>query len=164
MPDMFAPDQRSALMARIGPKDSRAELITRRLLHRLGYRFRLHRRDLPGNPDIVLPGRRKVIFLHGCFWHRHAGCRRASNPKSRQDYWLPKFDRTVARDQRNVIELEGLGWNVLTVWECETRNLATLQHRLIEFLGPVRETNPAGNDSSAGGDGSARRPPPAASG
>lgn len=144
MPDMLTPDQRSALMARIGPKDSRAELIARRLLHRMGYRFRLHRRDLPGSPDIVLPGRRKVIFLHGCFWHRHIGCRRASNPKSRLDYWLPKFERTVARDVQNVIDLEELGWDVLIVWECETRDVAALQHRLIEFLGPAREVETGG--------------------
>lgn len=134
MPDMFSPDQRSALMARIGPKDSRAELTIRQLLHRRGYRFRLHRRDLPGSPDIVLPRRRKAIFLHGCFWHRHPGCRRASDPKSRREYWLPKFERTVARDARNVIELESLGWDVLIVWECETRDMAKLERRLIDFL------------------------------
>lgn len=143
MPDMFTPDYRSALMARIGPKDSVAELVTRGLLHRLGYRFRLHRRDLPGRPDIVFPSRRKVIFLHGCFWHRHPGCRRASNPKSRQDYWLPKFERTVARDARSVVALNTLGWDVLTVWECETRNLPELQQCLVEFLGPARDLRSA---------------------
>ena len=147
MPDMFTPQQRSAHMARIGPQDSVAELTTRRLLHRLGYRFRLHRRDLPGCPDIVLPGRRKVIFLHGCFWHRHAGCRRASNPKSRQEYWLPKFERTVARDARNEAALKELGWDVLTVWECETRNLETLHQRLVEFLDPARPTQPTADDT-----------------
>ena len=134
MPDIMSPEQRSALMSRIGPKHSKAEVTLRRLIHGLGYRFRLHVRDLPGCPDVVLPGRRKVIFLHGCFWHRHHGCSRASNPKSRLEYWLPKFERTVARDAKNQEQLADLGWDVMVVWECETKDPQSLLPRLVLYL------------------------------
>lgn len=109
--------------------------VGRKLLHALGLRFRLHRRDLPGSPDIVLPGYRKVIFVHGCFWHRHLGCRYATTPKTRQDYWVPKFAANVERDARKQAQLEELGWHVLVVWECETKTKDALGRRLSQEFG-----------------------------
>ncbi|WP_442964683.1 very short patch repair endonuclease [Pseudomonas sp. GCEP-101] len=106
------------------------ELVVRRVLHAAGWRFRLHKRSLPGSPDIVLRKHGVAIFVHGCFWHRHPECRYASIPKTRQEYWLPKFAANVERDARKKVELEELGWKVLVVWECETRNLAALEERL----------------------------------
>ena len=125
--------ERSALMARIGSKDTKPELTVRKLLHGLGYRYRLHRRDLPGTPDICFPGRKKVIFVHGCFWHRH-GCRRTTTPSTRTSYWRQKFDRNVVRDRRNLDDLDKLGWETLVVWECEVADLPTLTERLVAFL------------------------------
>ncbi|MCJ2084301.1 very short patch repair endonuclease [Methylobacterium sp. J-090] len=123
-------------MGRIKGKDTKPEMIVRRLAHRLGYRFRLHRRDLPGSPDLVFPSRRKVVFVHGCFWHRHPGCRRASTPSTRRTFWQAKFDRNVERDIRQEIELMAAGWEVLVIWECETRDLNRLNSALINFLEP----------------------------
>lgn len=125
---------RSALMARIGPRDTRPELLVRSLVHRLGFRFRLHRRDLPGTPDLVFSSRRKVIFVHGCFWHRHAGCKKASSPKTRVEFWQEKFAKNVERDARKELELARRGWDVLTVWECETRDAGLLSQRLEGWL------------------------------
>ena len=113
---------RSELMARVRGKDTTPELLVRREVHRQGRRFRLHRRSLPGSPDLVFPARRLAIFVHGCFWHRHAGCRRCTSPKTRQGFWAAKFEANVARDTRNVAELEKLGWRVAVVWECEAVN------------------------------------------
>ena len=104
-------------MSRIGPKDTSPELIVRSTLHRLGYRFRLHVKKLPGKPDIVLAKHRTVIFVHGCFWHRHKGCKQASTPKSNQAFWQEKFARNVERDRRNVRSLKQLGWKVIIIWE-----------------------------------------------
>jgi DNA mismatch endonuclease, patch repair protein len=125
---------RSALMARVGPKDTQPELVVRSLVHALGYRFRLQRQDLPGTPDIVLPRLGKVIFVHGCFWHRHLGCKKASMPKTRVDFWMDKFTSNVERDARKERELRLRGWDVAIVWECETRNHETLTHRLANWL------------------------------
>ncbi|MXX69847.1 MAG: DNA mismatch endonuclease Vsr [Gemmatimonadales bacterium] len=125
---------RSANMARIGSKDTHPELVVRRLLHSLGYRFRLHRRDLPGTPDICFPSRRKVIFVHGCFWHRHDGCRRTTIPKTRTSFWETKFEQNVVRDRMNLERLRGLDWEAMVVWECEIDDLDELTPRLIEFL------------------------------
>ena len=111
-----------------------AEMRVRRTLHLLGYRFRLHRNDLPGKPDIVLPGRKKIIMVNGCFWHGHAQCKRAKLPKSNVDLWCKKIESNRARDSRNILALKSLGWEVLTVWECETRNPLTLAVRLEKFL------------------------------
>lgn len=122
-------------MARIGPRDTKPEKLVRRLLHAMGRRFRLHRRDLPGTPDIVLPATRKAIFVHGCFWHRHEGCRKATTPKTRKIFWLDKFAANVERDARKELQLRAAGWDVITVWECETRDLATLEIRLRDWLG-----------------------------
>ena len=126
--------QRSILMSRIGQKDTKPELLVRNLLHGLGYRYRLHRRELPGTPDICFPGRRKVIFVHGCFWHRHVGCRRTTTPKTRTTFWEEKFKQNVARDRRNIAALEEQGWNTLTVWGCECAQTNTLAKKLVGFL------------------------------
>ena len=126
--------RRSALMARIRSVDTRPEIAVRRLLHAMGYRFRLHRRDLPGKPDIVLPRHRLAIFVHGCFWHQHAGCRLASRPKTRQDYWTPKLAGNVARDEAAQAALRKLGWRVEVIWECDARDPVRLQERVISAV------------------------------
>lgn len=120
-------------MQSVGTKNTGPELAVRQLLHRLGFRFRLHRKDLPGKPDIVFPGRRKVIFVHGCFWHRHS-CPKGRLPKSRLDYWEPKLAQNVTRDHANVTALQALGWDVLTLWQCELRDTLELERRLQAFL------------------------------
>lgn len=121
-------------MAQIRGKDTRPETAVRSLLHRMGYRFRLHSAKLPGCPDIVLPRFRSVIFVHGCFWHRHPGCRFAYVPKSRTEFWEKKFQSNVRRDQEVRRELGRLGWRVLVVWECEIRDGEKLAERLKSFL------------------------------
>lgn len=132
--DRLTPQRRSWLMSRIGSRNTGPELAVRSLLHRLGFRFRLHKRDLPGTPDIVLPGRRAVVFVHGCFWHGHA-CKRLGMPKSRAEYWLSKIDANRRRDIRNRRLLRSRGWRVITVWECEVKNPEKLSARLTRFLG-----------------------------
>jgi len=142
-PAKFATDElataemlRLAQMARVRGKDTGPELTVRRLIHALGYRFRLHRRELPGSPDLVFPGRRKVIFVHGCFWHRHPdpGCKLARMPKSRQEFWGPKLGGNRARDERNEAALRAMGWGVLVVWECQPRDRTSLQNTIRTFL------------------------------
>ncbi|CDX45353.1 DNA mismatch endonuclease of very short patch repair [Mesorhizobium sp. SOD10] len=117
--DFLSPEKRSERMSRIRSKDTSPELALRRALHALGLRFRVHYRRLPGTPDIVLPRFQTAVFVHGCFWHRHAGCKVASIPKSRTAFWQEKFERNVQRDHRNIAALEKLGWNVIVAWECE---------------------------------------------
>lgn len=134
MRDRMTPAERSAQMRRITKRDTGPEVRVRRVAHSLGYRFRLHRRDLPGSPDIVFPGRRKIALVHGCFWHQHEGCRLKRQPKSRLDYWLPKLARNVARDKTVQEELAHLGWQVLVIWECETRDAKLIADRLRAFL------------------------------
>jgi DNA mismatch endonuclease Vsr len=130
------PAARRRNLAAVASKDTAPELRVRRLLHRLGYRYRLHRRDLPGTPDIVLAARRKVLEVRGCFWHRHPdpACRNAVLPKVRADWWTAKLARNVARDERNLAALHELGWSVLVLWECEVRDEAALAARLRTFL------------------------------
>jgi DNA mismatch endonuclease (patch repair protein) len=120
-------------------------MLVRRLLHRLGYRYALHRRDLPGAPDLVFPSRRKAIFVHGCFWHQHEGCVDGRVPKSRVDYWKPKLRRNVERDRRNISKMRRCGWKVMNVWECDVLEANRLEQRLTRFLGPAgtRAVNPA---------------------
>jgi len=130
--------KRSANMARIGPRDTAPELAVRRALHRMGYRFRLHRRDLPGKPDVVLPRLRTIFLIHGCFWHRHPGCRFAYSPKSRTAFWEGKFERNVIRDRKVEQQLREAGWTVYTIWECETRDPAALADRLRQMLSGKR--------------------------
>ena len=127
-------EQISAQMRRIRKTDTKPELIVRSLIHRMGYRFRLHRRDLPGTPDLVFPGRRKVIFVHGCFWHQHACLLGSKQPKSNRNYWLPKLARNVERDAVGQRELVALGWTAIAVWECQTRDAASLARRIAAFL------------------------------
>jgi DNA mismatch endonuclease (patch repair protein) len=126
--------KRSALMARIKGRDSKPEIVVRRLAHRLRYRFRLHRRDLPGTPDMVFPILRKIIFVHGCFWHRHRGCNRTTTPKTRKAFWADKFKSNIERDKVKQRQLKALGWDVLVIWECQTFDLTNLAERLSSFL------------------------------
>ena len=125
---------RRKIMQSVGRTNTHPEIIVRRLVHALGYRFRLHRRGLPGTPDIVLPRHHAVIFVHGCFWHRHKGCPKASMPKSRIDYWSQKFASNVRRDEKAISELTEMGWRVLVVWECEIKTVDTLSERMKVFL------------------------------
>ena len=119
MADTFTPAQRSRIMAKVKSRDTKPEMVVRRWLHAHGFRFRLHDKKMPGKPDVKLTKHRTVIFVHGCFWHRHPGCKRATTPASRVDYWTAKFQRNVERDARNRDTLAALGWNVVTLWECE---------------------------------------------
>jgi DNA mismatch endonuclease (patch repair protein) len=135
--DKISAARRSANMSRIRSTDTRPELILRRLIHRLGYRFRLHRKDLPGRPDLVFPSRRKVIFIHGCFWHQHSECREGRMPGSRREYWEPKLTRNQVRDAENQARLEEQEWDVLTVWECSLQKPKALARTLRRFLGRV---------------------------
>lgn len=132
--DVFTPEQRSAVMARVKGKDTRPEMKVRRLAHALGYRFRLHRKDLPGSPDLVFPGRRKVIFVHGCFWHGHDCPRGSRQPKQNADYWRAKIGRNVERDAAARAALEAQGLSVLVLWECELKDVDALAARLKAFL------------------------------
>jgi DNA mismatch endonuclease (patch repair protein) len=132
--DIVSPQHRSLMMSRIQGKDTKPELSVRKVAHQLGYRFRLHRRDLPGTPDLVFPGRKKIVFVHGCFWHRHAGCRLAYVPKSNAAFWGLKFESNIRRDVIARTRLTELGWEVRVIWECETKNSDTLAQLLKEFL------------------------------
>jgi DNA mismatch endonuclease (patch repair protein) len=134
MADVFSRRKRSEIMAAVRSQDTQPEMVVRRLVWRLGYRYRLHVQALPGCPDLVLPSRRKVIFVHGCFWHRHSCSAGVSMPASRVPYWAQKFDRNRKRDARNRRALRRLGWQVLIIWECQTRKPAVLEKRLLAFL------------------------------
>jgi DNA mismatch endonuclease, patch repair protein len=126
--------KRSALMARVRTKHTKPEMAVRQAAHALGYRFRLHCRNMPGSPDLVFPSRKMAIFVHGCFWHRHVGCRRTTTPKTRAAFWQTKFDANVVRDARNIDALQSVGWKVLIVWECETIDPVALRAKLPMFL------------------------------
>jgi DNA mismatch endonuclease (patch repair protein) len=132
--DTLTPTERSARMARVRGKDTNPELVVRRLAHRLGYRFRKHRADLPGQPDMVFVRARKAVFVHGCFWHRHDCPSGRRLPKSRLDFWVPKLEKNHARDARNLEKLCEDGWRTLVIWECETQDLSNLTVRLRSFL------------------------------
>ncbi len=133
MADTRTPEQRRRIMQAVKTTGTGPEMIVRRALFSLGYRYRLHSKRLPGRPDIVFHGRRKAIFVHGCFWHGH-GCAKGRLPKSRLDYWGPKIVANCNRDARNVADLSALGWEVLTVWQCETLDLEALSERLTHFM------------------------------
>jgi len=134
--DTLDAQQRSERMSRIRGKDTAPEMIVRRLVHRMGYRYRLHRNDLPGRPDLVFPARRKVIFVHGCFWHRHpdSACKLARLPKSRLDFWLPKLESNRRRDLAKQEELRAKGWDFLVIWECQLNNMASMTKNIKAFL------------------------------
>lgn len=125
---------RRRIMSAVRGRDTKPEMIVRRLLFSMNYRYRLHRQDLPGRPDVVFAGRRKAIFVHGCFWHRHPGCRKATSPKKRAAFWMEKFDRNVERDRRVEERLSEMGWRSLVVWECETGAPEELAARLKRLL------------------------------
>ena len=128
--DVLTPEERHKNMSAIRCKDTRPELAVRSALHRLGYRFRIHARNMPGRPDIVLPKYRTVVFVHGCFWHRHPGCHFAYSPSSRQEFWQQKFTKNQERDRQVQQRLREEGWSVLVVWECEAGNFETLANEL----------------------------------
>jgi DNA mismatch endonuclease (patch repair protein) len=132
--DKLTPERRSANMRAIRSKDMKPEMLVRRLVHGLGYGFRLHRKDLPGKPDLAFIGRKKAIFVHGCFWHQHAGCREGRSPNSNLEYWGPKLQRNVERDRKAVEALAQQGWHSLVIWECETTNRERLRELLKSFL------------------------------
>ena len=134
--DVLTAAQRSYCMSRIRAKNTNPEMRVRLLAHRLGYRYRLHRRELPGRPDLVFARRKKAILVHGCFWHQHPGCKDASKPRTRTDYWRPKLEGNINRDRAALHALSELGWSALVIWECETRDIDALARRLFEFLGP----------------------------
>ena len=133
-PDV-SPTTRKVMQANKG-KDTKPEMVVRRLVHGMGYRYRLHRKDLPGKPDLVFGPKRKVVFVHGCFWHRHPdpACKIARLPKSRLDFWVPKLEGNRARDVRDITSLEKMGWSVMTVWECDLKDRESLYDRLAAFL------------------------------
>lgn len=132
--DRLTPDRRSWLMSRVSSKNTKPEIAVRRLVFAMGYRYRLHSKHLPGCPDLVFPGRKKVIFVNGCFWHGHPGCRYGRLPKSRVEFWQAKIDRNRERDRENIASLEAEGWRALTVWQCELRELERLCEKLRVFL------------------------------
>jgi DNA mismatch endonuclease, patch repair protein len=135
MADRLSPERRSWNMSRIRGSNTRPERLVRSLLHRMGYRFRVRNRKLPGNPDIVLARYRAVILVHGCFWHRHLGCKFAYTPKSRIDFWQRKFRGNVSRDRRTEALLRKAGWRVIVIWECEIADLPRLRERLRQEVG-----------------------------
>lgn len=132
--DHVLPEKRSRNMAAIQSTNTKPELAVRRLVHGMGYRYRLHAKELPGKPDIVFPSRKKIVFVHGCFWHRHQGCRYATSPKTRMNFWNEKFAQNVARDRRNRLALKKAGWTVMIVWQCELKNSEKLARRIDGFL------------------------------
>lgn len=134
MADTVSKSVRSRIMSSVKQRHTKPEMIVRSLLHRLGFRFRLHRKDLPGSPDIVLPKFHTAIFVHGCFWHQHKNCTKSRRPSSNQDYWNTKLDENISRDKRKEKELSKLGWRVATVWQCEIRDLETLTKKLKKLL------------------------------
>lgn len=121
-------------MSRIRSKDTTPEMVVRKVMHSLGYRYRLHKKSLPGYPDIYLKRHSTVVFIHGCFWHQHRNCRFATRPKSRVDFWLPKLKGNVERDERNLAILKSMGFRVLTIWECETRDTTQIIEKIKSFM------------------------------
>ena len=136
MVDHVSTEVRSRIMASVRSKGTKPEMVVRRALHRLGYRYRLHRGDLPGRPDLAFVSKRKVLFINGCFWHLHDGCPRAKLPKSNRDFWALKLERNRRRDADNIASLRNLGWEVYTLWECELKDLDGVMKRLSLLLGP----------------------------
>ena len=132
--DVFSREKRSQIMSRVSGKNTKPELVVRSLLHKMGYRFRLHRKDLPGKPDIALPKYKKVIFVHGCFWHGHTDCPRSKRPTTNKKFWRKKLDKNRERDKASIDNLKELGWDVLVVWTCEVNNVFKLKSKLLSFL------------------------------
>lgn len=132
--DVFSREKRSQIMSRVSGKNTKPELVVRSLLHSMGYRFRLHRKDLPGKPDITLPKYHKVIFVHGCFWHGHTDCPRSKRPTTNEKFWRVKLDKNIERDKVIISSIRELGWSVLTVWACEVKDTDKLKNKLLSFL------------------------------
>ena len=132
--DRYPPSKRSDVMKLIGSKNSLPEVDVRRIVHHLGYRFRIHDARLPGRPDIVLPRHRKIIFVHGCFWHGHKNCTKGRLPKSNLELWLPKIDRNKERDRINLRKIRALGWQCMVIWQCELKSLEVLLGKINKFL------------------------------
>ena len=134
--DTISKTERSALMSRVRSRNTKPELLVRSLVHRMGYRFRLHKQELPGRPDLVFSSKRKVIFVHGCFWHQHPDpeCKGARQPKSHIDYWGPKLEKNMLRDKSACSSLEDLGWSHLVIWECETKEIEKIQIKVKIFI------------------------------
>jgi len=132
--DRFSPKKRSEIMARVKGQDTKPEKVVRSLLHKMGYRFRLHQSDLPGNPDIVLTRHGKVVFVHGCFWHGHRRCSRASRPVTNTDFWNRKLESNIKRDSKVVRRLRSAGWSVMIIWQCQIGNVGSLERRLKGFI------------------------------
>lgn len=147
MVDRFTTEHRSRIMASVRSRDTKAELRVRSLAHRLGYRFRLHRNDLPGSPDLAFPRLKKVIFVHGCFWHRH-GCHRTTTPASNRAFWEQKFQRNISRDAKALNELRLLGWEALVIWECELKD-ERLKEKIRKFLQNRLPGGPRSSETSA---------------
>ena len=143
--DKLSAERRSWNMSRIRASNTRPELAVRSFLHRAGFRFRLHRTDLPGKPDIVLPRHHVAVFVHGCFWHRHSGCKFSYTPKTRLDFWRQKFDGNLRRDKKSQEMLTLLGWKVFVVWECETQNATQLAKALAPLISRSRRLPATGS-------------------
>ncbi|HCE42332.1 MAG TPA: very short patch repair endonuclease [Lentisphaeria bacterium] len=140
--DVFSRKKRSWIMGRIRSKNTKPEIIVRSILHRMGFRFSLKHKKLPGSPDIVMPKHKTILFVHGCFWHRHRNCKVATTPKSRVGFWKSKFEKNVGRDIRNLRELRKLGWNVIVVWECQAmKSPEQLAERLFHKLERLRQSH-----------------------
>lgn len=153
--DVFSPEKRSEIMSLVRSRNTKPELKVRSALHRLGYRFRVHRRDLSGSPDIVLPKYRTVVFVHGCFWHQHVGCKKATIPKTNHDKWQQKLERNVLRDQEAIMDLEAKGWKVVVLWECDLRKHFSLEiSKLDEVLRSRRKDLQQESRGSVGSTGS----------
>lgn len=136
--DTLDKKRRSEIMSRIRGKNTNPELAVRSLVHKLGYRFRLHSKTLPGKPDLVFPSRKKVIFVHGCFWHGHRGCRKGNLPKSKLEYWEPKIAKNRKRDAKNIRELKSLGWGVLLIWQCKLKDTDQVKNAITSFLDDIK--------------------------
>ncbi|ACL06392.1 DNA mismatch endonuclease Vsr [Desulfatibacillum aliphaticivorans] len=134
MTDNLTKKQRKHTMKQVRSKNTKPEWIVRRTVFRLGFRYRLHRKDLPGKPDLVFPGRKKIIFVHGCFWHQHQGCPASNRPASNTEYWNRKLDRNMERDQKNIEALENDGWRVLVIWECQIKDGEQLKTIIRDFF------------------------------
>jgi DNA mismatch endonuclease (patch repair protein) len=132
--DHISPERRSWLMSRVRSKHSSPEMRVRTTAHNMGLRFRLHRNDLPGKPDLVFPKYRVALFVHGCFWHRHEGCNKSTTPKSNVEFWESKFQKNTARDAQQKAELEKMGWHYVRVWECQTKSILDIQRFLVKHI------------------------------
>lgn len=132
--DKYSSAMRSSIMAKVKSRDTKLEMLVRRLVYGLGFRYRLHRKDIPGRPDLAFIGLKKAIFVHGCFWHQHPGCKRAARPQTNPSFWDAKLNENIERDKRTLAELTGMGWKALVVWQCEMKPLEGLRERIKKFL------------------------------